>query len=103
HPGADPRPGLPGRPGGRRRTGPDPGGRRRPERKEQLMGAHEDTVRVLETELGQVERAFRGLSAEQWRTPTKLLPLDDSQTPWTLFELAGHFDISLGLTVMRVV
>jgi hypothetical protein len=64
------------------------------------MGAHEDTVRTLEAELRLVEQAFRGLTAEQWRTPTKLLPVDDAQPPWTLFELAGHFDISIGLTVM---
>ena len=64
------------------------------------MGAHEDTVRILETELGQVEQAFRGLSATQWQTPTRLLPVDEAKPPWTLFELAGHFDISIGLTVM---
>jgi hypothetical protein len=64
------------------------------------MGAHEDTVRILEAELGLVEQAFRGLSAEQWRTPTKLVPVDEARPPWTLFELAGHFDISIGLTVM---
>ena len=64
------------------------------------MGAHEDNVRILAAELGQVEQAFRGLSADEWRTPTKLLPLDEAQPPWTLFELAGHFDISIGLTVM---
>jgi hypothetical protein len=64
------------------------------------MGAHQDTVRILETELGQVEQAFRGLSAEEWATPTKLLPVEEARPPWTLFELAGHFDISIGLTVM---
>jgi len=64
------------------------------------MGSHEVTVDTLEVELAQVERAFRGLTEEQWRTPTKLRPLDQSQPPWTLFELAGHFDISIGLTVM---
>jgi hypothetical protein len=32
--------------------------------------------------------------------PTKLLPVDEAKPPWTLFELAGHFDISIGLTVM---
>jgi hypothetical protein len=64
------------------------------------MGAYEDAVRTLEVELGRVEQAFRDLSAEQWRTPTKLQPLDDAQPHWTLFELAGHFDISIGLTVM---
>jgi hypothetical protein len=64
------------------------------------MGDHEDTVRILEAELGQVERAFRGLSEEDWRAPTMLRPLDETKPPWTLFELAGHFDISIGLTVM---
>jgi hypothetical protein len=64
------------------------------------MGAHEDNVRILAAELGRVEQAFGGLTAEQWRTPTKLVPLDEAQPPWTLFELAGHFDISIGLTVM---
>ena len=66
------------------------------------MGDHEDTVRILEAELGQVEQAFRGLSEEDWRAPTKLRPLDEAKPPWTLFELAGHFDISIGLTVMLV-
>ncbi|HEV3363196.1 MAG TPA: maleylpyruvate isomerase N-terminal domain-containing protein [Actinomycetes bacterium] len=64
------------------------------------MEAYEDAVRTLEVELGRVEQAFRDLTAEQWRTPTRLQPLDDAQPPWTLFELAGHFDISIGLTVM---
>lgn len=64
------------------------------------MGSYEDAVATLETELGGVERAFRELSAEQWRTPTLLRPLDESQPHWTLFELAGHFDISIGLTRM---
>jgi hypothetical protein len=64
------------------------------------MGAHEDNVRILAAELGRVEQAFGGLSAEQWRTPTKLIPVDAAQPPWTLFELAGHFDISIGLTLL---
>ena len=64
------------------------------------MGSHEDTVRTLEAELARVEQAFRGLTGEQWATPTKLRPLDETKPPWTLFELAGHFDISIGLTVM---
>ena len=54
------------------------------------MGDHEDTVRILEAELGQVERAFRGLSGQDWRAPTKLRPLDETKPPWTLFELAGR-------------
>jgi len=64
------------------------------------MGSYEDTVRILEVELGQVEQGFRGLADADWATPTKLRPLDETKPPWTLFELAGHFDISIGLTVM---
>ena len=64
------------------------------------MGSYEDTVGILEVELGQVEQGFRGLSEGEWATPTKLRPLDETKPPWTLFELAGHFDISIGLTVM---
>ena len=66
------------------------------------MGSYEDTVRTLEGELGQVEQAFRGLGEAEWATPTKLRPLDEARPHWTLFELAGHFDISIGLTVMLV-
>jgi hypothetical protein len=64
------------------------------------MGSYEDTVCILEVELGQVEQRFRGLNEAEWATPTKLRPLDETKPPWTLFELAGHFDISIGLTVM---
>jgi len=64
------------------------------------MGSYEDTVRTLEVELAQVEQAFRGLGDAEWATPTKLRPLDDTKPHWTVFELAGHFDISIGLTVM---
>jgi mycothiol maleylpyruvate isomerase-like protein len=64
------------------------------------MGSYEDTVGILEVELGQLEQGFRGLSEAEWATPTKLRPLDETKPPWTLFELAGHFDISIGLTVM---
>ncbi|HEX6673715.1 MAG TPA: maleylpyruvate isomerase N-terminal domain-containing protein [Actinomycetes bacterium] len=66
------------------------------------MGAYEDAVNTLEVELDGVERAFRELTDEQWRLPTKLRPLDESLPHWTLFELAGHFDISIGLTRMLV-
>jgi Mycothiol maleylpyruvate isomerase N-terminal domain len=64
------------------------------------MGSYEDDVRTLEVELRGVEQAFRDLTDEQWQIPTKLQPLDETQPYWTLFELAGHFDISIGLTLM---
>jgi uncharacterized protein (TIGR03083 family) len=63
------------------------------------MGTDDD-IRVLETELTRLADVFAGLSDEEWRRPTKLQPLDPALTPWTVFELAGHFDISIGLTRM---
>jgi hypothetical protein len=66
------------------------------------MGSYEDAVRTLAVELGGVEQAFRDLTDEQWRLPTKLRPLDETLPNWTVFELAGHFDISIGLTRMLV-
>jgi len=64
------------------------------------MGSFESDLRILETELGVVAKAFGELSEEQWRIPTLLIPLDERLPHWTVFELAGHFDISIGLTVM---
>ena len=66
------------------------------------MGAYEDTISVLEAELAAVERAFAGLSDDQWRLPTKLVPVDPDLPHWTVFELAGHFDIAIGLTRMLI-
>jgi hypothetical protein len=64
------------------------------------MGTYEDAIRTLERELSGVEQAFRNLTEEQWQRPTLLRPWDEASPPWTLFELAGHFDISIGLTGM---
>lgn len=66
------------------------------------MDSHLETVDVLEVELNRIADVFRGLSDDQWRTPTQLVPLDEEATPWTVFELAGHFDISIGLTRMLI-
>jgi hypothetical protein len=62
------------------------------------MGSYEDALETLAAELRRVEETFRGLSPDEWQRPTRLVPLDPSLPPWTVFELAGHFDISIGLT-----
>jgi uncharacterized protein (TIGR03083 family) len=64
------------------------------------MGTHEATLATLETELRGVEQVFRDLAADDWQRPTLLRPLDEKLPHWTVFELAGHFDISIGLTRM---
>jgi Mycothiol maleylpyruvate isomerase N-terminal domain len=66
------------------------------------MGSYEDSISVLEAELAAVERAFTALSDDEWRLPTKLVPLDPGLPHWTVFELAGHFDIAIGLTRMLI-
>lgn len=66
------------------------------------MPSYDETVDILEVELQQIEAVFRGLSDEEWQAPTKLVPLDQAKPHWTVFELAGHFDISIGLTRMLI-
>ena len=57
-------------------------------------------VGVLEAELGGVEDVFAELTAAEWAVATGLVPFDPGRPHWTLFEPAGHFDISIGLTRM---
>jgi len=62
--------------------------------------SYRQAIDVLEAELLRVEQVFRGLSDDEWRMNTKLVPLDTTLKHWTVFELAGHFDISIGLARM---
>jgi hypothetical protein len=64
--------------------------------------AYETAIDVLDTELRGVEAVFRDLTTADWRTATHLTPYDEKAIPWTVFELAGHFDISIGLTRMLI-
>ena len=66
------------------------------------MGAYEASVDILERELDGVLTTFDGVASEQWALPTALEPLDASLSHWTVFELSGHFDISIGLTRMLI-
>ena len=66
------------------------------------MSSYENDLRILDAELQVVAQAFAELSDEQWALPTLLRPLEENLPHWTLFELAGHFDISIGLTRMLI-
>jgi uncharacterized protein (TIGR03083 family) len=66
------------------------------------MGYYESSIDVLAQELDRVEQVFRGLSPDEWQFPTKLVPVDPNLPKWTVFELAGHFDISIGLLGMLI-
>src|SRR5438876_10439489 len=65
-----------------------------------IADSYRQATEVLDAELRQLDNAFRGLSDEEWTRSTKLVPLDPTLKHWTVFELAGHFDISIGLARM---
>jgi mycothiol maleylpyruvate isomerase-like protein len=62
--------------------------------------SYEHAIDTLDVELRAVEAVFRGLSDADWQARTKLDPIDSTLPHWTVFELAGHFDISIGLARM---
>ena len=66
------------------------------------MGSYETTIDTLAEELSRVEAAFRSLTEQEWAASTLLVPVDPELPHWTVFELAGHFDISIGLTRMLI-
>jgi hypothetical protein len=59
-------------------------------------------VSILETELAVVAEGFEQLTPEQWQSRTGLIPIESNDPPWTLLELAGHLDISIGITQMLI-
>src|SRR4029077_14277156 len=66
------------------------------------MGSYETTIDTLAGELTRIEAVFRSLTGPEWATPTLLVPVDPDLPHWTVLELAGHFDISIGLTRMLI-
>ncbi|TME46219.1 MAG: hypothetical protein E6I56_07770, partial [Chloroflexi bacterium] len=62
--------------------------------------SYEESIGILDAELQGLEAVFSGLTENEWKAATKLVPLDPDQPHWTVFELAGHFDISIGLARM---
>jgi Mycothiol maleylpyruvate isomerase N-terminal domain len=62
------------------------------------MASYESVVDMLEAELAAVSAAFGELTEQDWARPTQLVPVDPDLPKWTVFELAGHFDIAIGLT-----
>ena len=66
------------------------------------MTSYESVIGTLEAELTAVTDVFRGLEPDQWQRATLLVPVDPELPRWTVFELAGHFDIAIGLTRMLI-
>jgi hypothetical protein len=66
------------------------------------MGSYETTIDTLAGELARIETAFCGLTGPEWAASALLVPVDPDLPHWTVLELAGHFDISIGLTRMLI-
>jgi hypothetical protein len=63
-----------------------------------VVASYETMIDMLEAELDAVSGAFSQLTDEDWSKPTLLVPVDTELPKWTVFELAGHFDVAIGLT-----
>ena len=66
------------------------------------MGSYGQVLDTLERELQGVSDTFGNLSEDEWRMDTLLEPFELGRPRWTVFELAGHMDISIGLTRMLI-
>jgi uncharacterized protein (TIGR03083 family) len=64
---------------------------------------YEEMVDALAEEgLPALQDALSGLAPEDWERPTRLLPPDPDKPPWTVLQLAAHFDVFMGLTIPLV-
>ena len=66
------------------------------------MTTYEQALDTLERELRGVADTFADLSDEEWAMPTLLQPYEADKPHWSVFELAGHLRISIGLTSMLI-
>jgi uncharacterized protein (TIGR03083 family) len=66
------------------------------------MLTYEEALDTLDRELQGVADTFADLSDDEWRAPTLLEPFEPDRPRWTVFELAGHLTISIGLTSMLI-
>src|ERR1044072_2220898 len=66
------------------------------------MGSYETIIDTLAGELARLEEAFYGLTEADWAVCARLVAGVRDLPHWTVFELAGHFDISIGLTRMLI-
>jgi hypothetical protein len=49
--------------------------------------------------LPQLRDTLAGLTAADWERPTRLQPPEPGRPPWTVLELAAHFDVFMGLAL----
>jgi uncharacterized protein (TIGR03083 family) len=62
--------------------------------------SYDEMVDALATEgLPALQDTLTRLAPEDWQRSTLLQPPDPQQPPWTVLQLAAHFDVFMGLTL----
>jgi hypothetical protein len=64
--------------------------------------SYEEMVDALAEGLPMLRDTLSGLTPEDWQRPTLLRPPEPGKSPWTLLQLAAHFDVFMGLTMPLV-
>ena len=60
---------------------------------------YEEMVDALAAEGLPALQELAGLVPEDWERPTLLQPAEEDKPPWTVLQLAAHFDVFMGLTM----
>jgi hypothetical protein len=64
--------------------------------------SYQEMVDALAEGLPLLQDTLAGLTAEDWQRPTYLRPPESGKPPWTILQLAAHFDVFMGLTMPLV-
>jgi uncharacterized protein (TIGR03083 family) len=60
---------------------------------------HEMVKALAEEGLPALQHTLSGLTPQDWARPTLLQPPEPGRPPWTVLQLAAHFDVFMGLTM----
>jgi uncharacterized protein (TIGR03083 family) len=62
--------------------------------------SYQEMVQALAEEgLPALQDKLSGLTPEDWQRPTLLRPPEPGKPPWTMLQLAAHFEVFMGLTL----